>query len=177
MFKIIAIALIVVIAAILVLAATRPDSFRVERSAQISAPPEKILSLVNDFHQWSAWSPYEKLDPALKRTFAGAAAGKGAVYEWEGNSKAGQGRMEIVTADPTKTAIKLDFIKPFTAHNIAAFTARPQGDTTRVTWSMEGPAPFVTKLVGLFCNMDTMIGEDFETGLANLKTVAEKASP
>jgi hypothetical protein len=177
MFKIIAVALVVVIAAILVLAATRPDSFRVERSAQISAPPEKILSLVNDFHQWSTWSPYEKLDPALKRTFAGAAAGQGAVYEWEGNSKAGQGRMEIITAAPTQTAIQLDFIKPFKAHNIAAFTAQPLGEATRVTWSMEGPSPFITKVLGLFVNMDKMIGGDFETGLANLKAAAEKASP
>src|SRR5882757_6737088 len=98
MFKIIVVAIIVVIAGILVLAATRPDSFRVERSAQISAPPEKVLSLVNDFHQWGAWSPYEKLDPAMKRTYAGAAAGKGAVYEWEGNAKAGHGRMQIIEA-------------------------------------------------------------------------------
>ncbi|MDB6160700.1 MAG: hypothetical protein JWO04_4406 [Gammaproteobacteria bacterium] len=177
MIKIIVVAVIVVIAAILVLAATRPDTFRVERSAQISAPPDKILLLVNDFHQWGAWSPYEKLDPTMKRTYAGAGAGKGAVYEWEGNGKAGQGRMEIIDAAPTKTAIQLDFIKPFRAHNIAAFTARQQGDATRVTWSMEGPAPFVHKLVGLFLNMDKMIGADFETGLGNLKALAEKASP
>jgi hypothetical protein len=176
-FKIILVALTVVIAGILTLAATRPDSFRVERSAQISAPPEKILSLVNDFHQWSAWSPYEKLDPAMKRTFAGAAAGKGAVYEWEGNSKAGQGRMQIITAAPTQTAIQLDFIKPFRAHNIAAFTVQPLGDAARVTWSMEGPSPFIAKVLGLFVNMDRMIGGDFETGLANLKAAAEKSAP
>jgi hypothetical protein len=113
----------------------------------------------------------------MKRTYAGAGAGKGAVYEWEGNGKAGQGRMEIIDAAPTKTAIQLDFIKPFRAHNIAAFTARQQGDATRVTWSMEGPAPFMHKLVGLFLNMDKMIGADFETGLGNLKALAEKASP
>jgi FlaG/FlaF family flagellin (archaellin) len=177
MIKIIIVALIVVIAAVLVLAATRPDTFRVERSAQISAPPEKILSLVNDFHQWGAWSPYEKLDPAMKRTYAGAAAGKGAVYEWEGNSKAGQGRMQIIDAAPTRTAIQLDFIKPFAANDIAEFTALAQGDATRVTWSMEGQSPFIHKVVGLFLNMDKMIGGDFETGLANLKTLAEKASP
>jgi carbon monoxide dehydrogenase subunit G len=177
MTKIIVVALIVVIATILVLAATRPDSFRVERSAQISAPPEKILSLVNDFHQWGAWSPYEKLDPAMKRTYAGATAGKGAVYAWEGNSKAGQGRMEIIAAAPGKTAIQLDFIKPFAAHNIAAFTALPQGDATRVTWSMDGRSPFIHKVVGLFLNMDKMVGGDFETGLANLKALAEKPSP
>ena len=175
MFKIIVIAVAVVIAAILVLAATRPDTFRVERSAQISAPPQKILALVNDFHQWGAWSPYEKLDPTMKRTYAGTAAGAGAVYEWEGNSKAGQGRMQIIDAAPTRTAIQLDFIKPFAAHNIAAFTAQPQGAVTRVTWSMEGPAPFIHKVLGLFLNMDKMVGGDFETGLANLKTLAEKS--
>jgi hypothetical protein len=177
MIKIIIVALIVVIAAVLVLAATRPSSFRVERSAQISAPPAKILSLVNDFHQWGAWSPYEKLDPTMKRTYAGTAAGKGAVYEWQGNSKAGQGRMQIIDAAPTRTAIQLDFIKPFEAHNIAAFTALPQAEGTVVTWSMEGSSPFIHKVVGLFLNMDKMVGGDFETGLANLKTLAEKASP
>jgi carbon monoxide dehydrogenase subunit G len=176
MLKIIAIALIVLVAAVLVLAATRPDTFRVERSAQMSAPPERILSLVNDFHQWSAWSPYEKLDPSMKRTYAGAAAGKGAVYEWDGNSKAGKGRMEITAAAATRTVIQLDFSKPFTAHNIAEFTAVGQGDATRVTWSMQGPSPFVTKLMGLFFNMDKMIGGDFETGLANLKAITEKGT-
>jgi len=177
MLKIVIVAVIVVIAAIVVLAATRPDSFRVERSAQINAPPEKILSLVNDFHQWGAWSPYEKLDPTMKRTYAGAAVGQGAVYEWQGNSKAGQGRMQIIAAAPTRTAIQLDFIKPFEAHNIAAFTAQPQGAATRLTWSMEGSAPFMHKVVGLFLNMDRMIGGDFETGLANLKALAEQPSP
>jgi hypothetical protein len=113
----------------------------------------------------------------MKRTYAGTAAGKGAVYEWEGNSKAGQGRMQIIDAAPTRTAIQLDFIKPFEAHNIAAFTALAQGDGTRVTWSMEGSSPFIHKVVGLFLNMDKMVGGDFETGLANLKTLAEKAQP
>jgi carbon monoxide dehydrogenase subunit G len=177
MIKIIVLALVVLVAAVLGLAATRPDSFRVERSTQISAPPQKVLALVNDFHQWGAWSPYEKLDPAMKRTYAGAAVGKGAVYEWDGSSKAGKGRMEITAAAPAKTVIQLDFSKPFTAHNIAEFTALAQGDATRITWSMSGPAPLVTKVMGLFFNMDKMIGADFETGLANLKTVAEKASP
>jgi len=172
--KVIVIAVVVIVAAVLVLAATRPDSLRVERSARVSAPPEKILPLINDFHQWSAWSPYEKLDPSMKRTFAGQPAGKGAVYEWQGDSKVGQGRMEIVETAPTSTAIKLDFLKPFEAHNIARFTAQPAGDATLVSWSMEGPAPFVTKLLGLFVNMDKMIGKDFETGLANLKVVAEQ---
>lgn len=174
MIKIILIALVALIAGVLVLASMRPGSFRVERSMRISAPPEKILPLINDFHQWGVWSPYEKLDPTMKRIYAGAPAGKGAVYEWQGDSKAGAGRMEIIEAIPTQTLIKLDFSKPFTAHNIAGFTAQPDGAATRITWSMEGPAPFVTKLFGLFVNMDKMIGADFETGLANLKATAEK---
>jgi Polyketide cyclase / dehydrase and lipid transport len=106
--------------------------------------------------------------------YAGVPAGKGAVYEWEGNAKAGQGRMEIIESAPAATVIKLDFTKPFSAHNIARFTVQPVGDATLMTWSMEGPAPFMHKVVGLFLNMDKMVGGDFETGLANLKAVAEK---
>jgi hypothetical protein len=174
MIRIVIITVIVLIAAISLLAATRPDTFRVERSARIAAPPEKILAFVNDFHQWSAWSPYEKLDPAMKRTYGGAPSGVGATYGWEGNSKAGQGQMAITEAAPTATVIKLDFIEPFEAHNIARFTAQPGGQDTQVTWSMEGPAPFFHKLVGLFVNMDRMIGGDFETGLGNLKALAER---
>jgi len=174
MIKIIMIALTVLIGGILLYAATRPDSFRVERSTQINAPPQKVLAFVNDFHRWGAWSPFENLDPAMKKTYGGAAAGKGATYDWDGNSKAGEGRMEIIEAAPTATVIKLDFIKPFTAHNIAKFTAEPAGEATRVTWSMEGPQPFPTKLVGVFFNMDKMIGQEFQTGLASLKAAAEK---
>jgi hypothetical protein len=174
MIKIILLALIALIAAVLALAATRPGSFRVERSIRINAPPEKILPLINDFHQWGVWSPYEKLDPAMSRAYSGALAGKGAVYEWQGNGKAGAGHMEIIAALPTQTLIKLDFSKPFTAHNIAGFTARPDGTATRLTWSMEGPSPFVARVLGLFFNMDQMIGGEFETGLAKLKAVAEQ---
>jgi len=172
--KVIAVTVVVLIAAIVVLAATRPDGFKVERSMRIGASPDKILPLINDFHQWGTWSPFDKLDPSMKRTFAGAASGKGAVYAWEGNSSAGKGRMEIVEAAPTATVIKLDFDKPFTAHNIARFTAQPQGDSTVLTWSMEGPLAFPAKVMGLFFNMDKAIGSEFETGLASLKVAAEK---
>lgn len=174
MVKIIGITFIVLVAGIVLLALTRPDTFRVQRSTRIKAPTEKILPLINDFHQWGVWSPYEKLDPSMKRTYAGVPAGKGAVYEWEGNAKAGQGRMEIIESAPAATVIKLDFTKPFSAHNIARFTVQPVGNATLMTWSMEGPAPFMHKVVGLFLNMDKMVGGDFETGLANLKAVAEK---
>ncbi|RQO46162.1 polyketide cyclase [Variovorax sp. KBW07] len=175
MLKKIALAVLALIALLLIYAATRPDTFRVERTARIAAPAEKIYPLIDDFHRWSAWSPYEKLEPDMKRTFGGAPAGKGATYDWEGKDKAGAGRMEITESTPSsKVAIKLDFIKPFEGHNTAEFTLQPQGDATQVTWAMYGPSPYVAKLMGIFFNMDTMIGKDFEVGLANLKTATEK---
>jgi len=173
--KIIAIVVGVLIVGVLVLAAMKPDSFRVERSASIKAPPEKIFPLINDFHNWGAWSPWEKMDPTMKRTHSGAPSGKGAVYEWEGNSKVGAGRMEILeTTPPSNARIQLDFIKPFEGHNIAEYTLQPQGDGTTVTWAMYGPAPFMSKLMQVFVSMDSMIGKDFEAGLANMKAIAEK---
>jgi uncharacterized protein YndB with AHSA1/START domain len=163
------------IALILIYAATRPDAFRIERSTRIKAPPEKIFALINDLHQWEAWSPWEKIDPQIKRTYAGAASGKGAVYEWNGNKDIGQGRMEIVEADvPGKLVIKLDFLKPFEAHNFAEFTLIPQGDSTTVTHAMFGPSPYVSKLMGLVFSMDKMVGDKFAEGLGNLKALAEK---
>ena len=175
MFKTIAIIIVVLIAAVLIFAATKPDTFRVQRSASIKAPPEKIFALINDLHRWDAWSPWEKKDPAMKRTHSGAANGKGAVYEWDGNKDVGKGRMEITeSSPPSKVAIKLDFIKPFEGHNIAEFTLKPEGDSTNVTWVMDGPAPFISKVMQVFFSMDKMIGKEFETGLANLKTIAEK---
>jgi uncharacterized protein YndB with AHSA1/START domain len=175
MIKIIGIAIVLLIAGVLLFAATRPDTFRVQRSTSIKAPPAKIFSYINEFDRWAAWSPYEKLDPAMKRTRSGPAAGQGAIYEWEGNDKVGRGRMEIAEASPpSKVAIKLDFIKPFEAHNVAEFTLQPKDDGTHVTWVMYGPAPYVSKLMGLFFNMDRMIGKDFEAGLANLKSLTEK---
>jgi uncharacterized protein YndB with AHSA1/START domain len=179
MFKtvaiVIALVIVVLLAAVLIIASTKPDTFRVQRATSIKAPPEKIFALINDFHSWSAWSPYEKLDPAMKKTLGGAASGTGAVYEWEGNSKAGKGRMEITQSSlPSRITIKLDFEKPMEGHNVAEFTLQSKGGATDVTWSMNGPAPFISKLFQVFFNMDTLIGKEFETGLANLKAIAEK---
>jgi hypothetical protein len=130
--------------------------------------------LINDFHRWVAWSPYEKKDPAMKRTLSGATTGRGAVYEWEGNKDIGKGRMEITdTSPPSKVIITLDFVKPFEAHNIVEFTLEPNGDSTNVIWSIHGPSPYISKLISVFVNMDRMIGKGFEAGLANLKIVAE----
>ncbi len=171
---IIAVLLVVVVAGLLIYAATKPDAFRVERSIAIKAPPEKILAQVGDLRGWAAWSPYERKDPAMKRTFSGAPAGKGAVYEWDGNKNVGQGRMEILDATPSKVTLKLDFLKPFEAHNTAEFTAVPGRDTTTVTWAMYGPSPYFAKVMQTVVSMDSMVGKDFEAGLQSLKTVAEK---
>lgn len=176
MIKKIALAILVLIAAVLIYAATRPGTLHVERSATINAPAEKIFPLITDFHQWGQWSPYEKIDPAMKRTYSGAAEGKGAVYEWEGNNEVGAGRMEITeTSRPTRVTIKLDFTSPLEGHNVAEFVLVPQGATTNVLWTMDGPTPYVGKLLGVFMNMDTMIGGAFDEGLANLKAIAEKS--
>jgi len=174
MLKKIALVVLVIIIGFLVFAATRPDHFQIERTAMIKAPPEKIAAYVNDFHQWSSWSPYEKLDPAMKRTYSGAPSGQGAVYNWEGNSKAGAGRIAIFESTPASIQMSLDFTKPMVGHDTAAFTFVPHGDSTSVTWSMRGPNNYVSKLMGTLFNMDKMIGGDFVTGLANLKTLAEK---
>jgi hypothetical protein len=173
MLKKIVLGIIAIIAAILIIAAFQPNTFRIQRTATIKAPPEKIVPLLADFHRWSSWSPYEKLDPAMKRTLSGAPSGPGAVYAWDGNNKAGAGRMEVLSASPAAVKIKLDFTRPFASHNMAEFTLEPHGDTTNVTWAMTGPQMYIGKVICLFFNMDQMVGKDFETGLANLKGIAE----
>jgi carbon monoxide dehydrogenase subunit G len=173
--KIVAVLLILVVGGVLVYAATRPDVFRVQRAASINAPPEKVFALINDFQRWGAWSPWEKKDPAMKRSFGPATSGKGAVYAWEGNKDVGQGRMEIAdTVPPSKVRIKLDFLKPFEAHNIVEFALEPQGNATNVTWTMQGALPYLAKIAHLFIDVDGMVGRDFEAGLANLKAASEK---
>ncbi|MDO9062668.1 MAG: SRPBCC family protein [Bradyrhizobium sp.] len=178
MFEIIAtiaVVLAIAIAVVLILAATRPDTFAVQRAAIVKAPPERIFPLINDFRQWGNWSPYEHKDPAMKRTYSGAVRGNGAVYAWEGDKNVGTGRMEILEASaPSKIVIKLDFFTPFEAHNTAEFTMLPQDDATRVTWRMHGPAPLMARIMHIFINIDKMVGKDFEAGLANLKRLAEK---
>jgi hypothetical protein len=166
--------LVVLAAAILGLAATKPDAFRIQRAASIKAPPERIYPHISDFHNWGAWSPWEKLDPALQRTYSGPTEGKGAIYEWEGNKQVGKGRMEITEASPpSKIVIKLDFMRPFEAHNTTEFTLDGQGDSTNVSWTMDGQQPFFFKVMSLFMSIDKMIGKEFETGLANLRGLTE----
>ena len=170
-----AVAIVIALAAILIIASRKPDTFRIERSAVISAPPEAVFPLINDFHQWRGWSPWEARDPALKRTYSGASSGKGAVYAWDGNRSVGSGRMEITeSAAPSKIVIKLDFIKPFEGHNIAEFTLTSAASSTTVNWVMTGPAIFFSKVMQVFMSFDRMIGRDFETGLANLQKLTAK---
>ncbi|KRE11322.1 polyketide cyclase [Bosea sp. Root381] len=165
----------VAIALVLILAAMKPDTFQVRRSIAIDAPPERIYPLIADFKAWGAWSPWEKKDPALKRSLSGAESGVGARYAWDGDKNVGRGSMEIVEAQPSsKIALKLDFIAPFEAHNDVVFSLQPEGRATTVTWTMIGPTPFLGKVIHVFMDMDRMVGGDFEAGLAAMKTAAER---
>ena len=164
----------VLIAGFLVYASRRPNTFRYQRTARVNAPPEAIFPLINDYRNWTLWSPYEHRDPALKRTFSGAQSGPGAIYAWEGNKNVGSGRMEIIDTSPNKIIIKLDFFAPFKANNIAEFTLEPKGAATDVTWAMHGPVPFIGKIMHLIIDCDKMCGKDFTAGLENMKAVAER---
>jgi hypothetical protein len=166
-----------VIVLFVLIVATRPSTFHIERAITIAAPPESAFVQVNDFHEWAAWSPWEKKDPGMKRTYEGPQSGTGAVYAWTGNHEVGEGRMTIEKSDkPAKVAIKLEFFKPFAATNAATFTFAPVPEGTKVTWAMDGQNNFMAKAVHLFMDMDKMVGGDFERGLVALKTVAENSS-
>jgi Polyketide cyclase / dehydrase and lipid transport len=164
----------VVVALLIVVIATRPADFFISRSTIISAPPQAVFPQVNDFHNWEAWSPWAKIDPEMKMTFAGPAAGTGAVYTWTGNSKVGEGHMTIVESRASDLVrIKLEFLKPFAATNATEFTFQPQGSQTAVTWSMSGKRNFMTKAMGLVMSMEKMLGGQFDQGLAKMKVIAE----
>ena len=174
-FTVIGAVLVVGIAVVLILAAMKPDQFRVQRTAAIKAPPDKIFPLINDFKAWPAWSPYETKDPEMKRTYGNASSGRGAIYAWDGNSNVGAGNMLITDAPaPSKVALDLNISRPIEAHNKVEFTLVPAGDSTTVTWAMNGNAPYWAKIFHVFFDMDKMVGDDFEAGLAKLKAVAEK---
>ncbi|MGO4171175.1 SRPBCC family protein [Bosea sp. TAF32] len=166
---------VVGIAVVLILAARKPDTFQVTRTATINAPPERVYPLIADFKAWGAWSPWEKKDPAMKRSYGGPETGVGATYAWAGDKNVGEGSMRIMEANtPSRVALKLDFVRPFEAHNDVAFTLTPQGPATLVTWTMIGPTPFVGKIMHVFMDMDRMVGGDFESGLTAMKTAAER---
>jgi uncharacterized protein YndB with AHSA1/START domain len=176
MFIYIPIAVAAIVVVFLIIVALQPDEFRVSRSATIAAPPPEVFAQVNDFHKWEAWNPWGKLDPAMKHTYEGAPAGVGAVYTWTGNGQVGEGRMTITDIQPSDLIrIKLEFFKPFAGTNVAEFTFKPEGSQTAVTWSMSGKKAFIPKAVGLFMNMDKMIGGQFEKGLADMKATVEAA--
>ncbi len=153
------------------------QSYTVERTAVIDASPARVYEHVADFHKWTSWSPWEEVDPNLQRTYSGASAGKGAVYAWSGNRKAGQGRMEIVEAtEPSLVRIDLVFEKPWKARNDTVFAITPESNGSRVTWTMTGKKTFMTKVMGLVTSMDKLIGKDFDKGLARLKATAESSA-
>jgi hypothetical protein len=175
--KIILIAVAAIIVVFLIVVALQPPDYRVARSIVIPAPPSDVFAQVNDFHNWEAWSPWAKLDPAMKTTFDGPAAGAGAVYSWVGNKKVGEGRMTLTESRPNELVrIKLEFIKPFASTADTEFTFKPEGNQTTVMWAMTGQKNFISKAFCLFMNMDKMVGGDFERGLASLKAVVETAA-
>jgi uncharacterized protein YndB with AHSA1/START domain len=160
---------------VLVVAATKPDTLRVERSIVINAPPAKIFALLDDFHQWPQWAPQDRDDSSMTRNYSGAASGVGAVSEWRGKVATGHGRMEITESIPdSRVVARTDFLKPFVAHNENQFTLQPEGATTRVTWTMQGRNRYLMKVMSVFVNMDNQAGKHFETGLKSLKVAAEK---
>ena len=175
MLMIAALIMLAILAALLGYAATRPDMFRVQRSAVIKAPVRRVFALIDDLRSFNSWNPYERKDPGLKGIHSGAARGVGAVYAWDGR-KVGAGRMEITASQaPNSVTMQLDFVRPFKASNTAEFTLRAEGDTlTIVTWAMHGPAPYLSKLMGVVLDIDGRVGKDFEAGLANLRALTER---
>lgn len=175
-FTLVAVVAVAALSALLMIAASKPDTFAVQRSATIAASAEKIHPLINDLRSFNTWNPYERKDPNMRRSYRGNARGPGAGYDFAGNKEVGNGSIEITDSRmPHRVEMKLDMYEPFEAHNIVEFTLVPRGETaTEVTWALRGPANFISKLMGVFFDMDQMIGRDFEAGLANLKALAER---
>ena len=174
MLKKILLAVAVIILLFVIVVAMQPADFRITRSTTIAAPAETVFAHVNDFHKWDAWSPWAKLDPAMKQAYEGSAAGTGAIYTWDGNKDVGTGRMTLTESRSNELVrIKLEFLKPFAAVNDTEFTFKSEGNQTAVTWSMTGKNNFIAKAFSLIMNMDKMVGGDFEKGLAQMKTLAE----
>ena len=175
MWSIIFVVLSVAIVGLILVVRMQPSNFRISRSISMSAPASEVFGQVNDFHNWRNWSPWEKMDPDLKRTYEGAPSGTGSVYSWSGNKKVGEGRMTLVESHPSdRIRIKLEFLKPFKATNTAEFTFQSEGGNTRVEWAMTGAnESFMSKAFCMVMNMDKMVGKDFEKGLASMKETVE----
>jgi len=175
MLKKISITIAVILAVLLVVALFRPSTVQVERSIVIRAKPEKIFDQINNFRKWSSWSPWEKIDPDMKRTYSGENSGIGAKYAWSGNREIGTGSMEITGSETgSRITLNLDFVEPFEGHNIVDFILKNRGDSTAVTWSIRCEQNYFARLIGIFVSMDSMIGDEFEKGLSDLKSVAER---
>ena len=175
MLKIIGLGVVLVVGVVLAVAATRPNDFRVQRSASIKAPPEKIFPHINDLHAFNTWNPFNKKDPNIKGSYSGAASGPGSAYAFEGNKDVGRGRIEITDSRPaSEVRMNLHILAPMEGRNVVEFTLHPKGDSTSITWAIQGPMPYLSKVFSLFCDMDAMIGRDFENGLADLKTIVER---
>ena len=174
MLKTILIIVVVLLAGLLLFPLTQPDTFTVQRSRQIQASPEKLHVLINDMRAFNRWNPYDKKDPAMQSSYSGPAAGPGASYAFKGNSDVGEGSLTITASTPQQVGMRLDMSAPMEAHNDITFTLTPQAGGTQVTWAMQGACPYIARLMGLFFNMDDMIGRDFEAGLASLQQLAER---
>ena len=169
-----AIVAVAFIGGVLVVAATRPDTFEVRRTATIKAPPERIFPLINDLRAFNTWNPYEKKDPNIKGSYSGASGGKGAAYAFQGNKDVGTGRIEIVESSAaSRVTMNLVMLEPFEARNVVEFVLEPKDDATNVTWAIHGRVPYIAKIVHLFFNVDGMVGGDFEAGLAGLRAIVE----
>src|ERR1700674_2051308 len=172
------IGLAALLSTILVVAATKPKTFRIQRSTSIDAPPESVFVLIDDLHNWARWAPQDKEDARMKRTYNGPEHGAGAVSEWTGSGGSGKGHMLMTDSLPsTRISVQVDWVKPFVARNLNDFVLEGTGTSTKVTWTMQGPNLFVMRIMGVFVNMDRTMGKHFETGLANLKAVAEHGNP
>jgi len=177
MLKKIALVLLLVVAGFAGYVATRPADFRISREKTLAAPPEVVYPFLVDFHKWPDWSPWEKLDPAMKREVSGSPSGPGAVYHWSGNDKVGEGQMTITDArSPQNVTIKLEFIKPFAATITTQFDLSPSGNGTHVIWTMSGQNNFIGKAMCIFMDMDKTVGPDFEKGLQSLDDVTGAAT-
>ena len=171
------IAIVVIVAGLSLVITKQPEDFKVTRTTTIKAPAERVFAQVNDFHKWDAWSPWAKVDPNMKTTFSGPDSGQGASYAWIGNDDVGEGMMIIAESHPSQNIkIDLNFIKPFAANNIIQFMFKPEGDSTQVTWTMEGKNGFMAKAMCMVISMDKMVGGDFEKGLAQMKTAVESGN-
>lgn len=175
-FITLAVILVLALGTLLVVAARKPDTFRFERSITIAASPDRIHPLINDLQRFNTWNPYNKKDPAMKTAYRGPQAGPGAAYDFDGNNNVGKGTISIIEpSGPNTVSMKLDMLAPMEGHNLIDFKLQPQGGGTQVTWAMHGPTPFIAKVMHTIFNMDKMLGTDFEAGLADLKTLAERA--